>query len=50
VTLVPLALVTASSVSAEFTAAVTHWNELTVADPAQLNGGANHQVLAIPVQ
>jgi hypothetical protein len=49
VTLVPLALVHNSGVSAEFTAAVTHWNALDVDDPAQLNG-AHHHVLTIPTQ
>lgn len=49
VTLVPLALVHNSSVSAEFTAAATHWNGLGVDDPALLNG-ARHHVLTIPTQ
>jgi hypothetical protein len=40
ITLTPLTKVTEQGVSAAFTAAVTHWNQLRVSDPLALQAGA----------
>jgi hypothetical protein len=49
-TLQPLAPVHKSGVSDQFSEAVKHWNGLTVADPAALNGAGPHAVMKLPEQ